>query len=38
MASARASLSVAARPRAMMSPPQLTSQYQSPHAPFGEML
>jgi hypothetical protein len=37
-ASARACSGVAARPRAMMSPPQVTSQYQSPAAPFGEML
>jgi hypothetical protein len=37
-ASARACSRVAARPRAMMSPPQVTSQYQSPAAPFGQML
>ena len=29
---------VAARPRATMSPLHMTSQYQSPHAPFGKML
>jgi hypothetical protein len=37
-ASARASSRVSARPRATMSPPQVTSQYQSPAAPFGKML
>jgi hypothetical protein len=37
-ASARACSRVAARPRATMSPPQVTSQYQSPAVPFGQML
>jgi hypothetical protein len=36
-ASARACSRVSARPRATMSPPQVTSQYQPPAAPFGKM-